>query len=205
MIQYVLQDIVQKEENMYHIKSDRRSQRTAEEICRGLLECLAEKPLSSVTVTDIHRATSISRATFYRLFDNVDDVLCYLCEKSAAEEFRRADDPEVEEPQQFFTRMLEQGLENSDLFRALMENSRYDLVFQYAERRFRMLSGQNPEYLQSMDGAAYEYIISGLAMNMVSTMITWHRRGRVDPAEEITQYMAQYLRILTGFVEDGRM
>ena len=53
---------------MYHIKSDQRSQSSAAVIVRGLQECLKNTPLKSITVTDIHRVTGISRATFYRLF-----------------------------------------------------------------------------------------------------------------------------------------
>ena len=62
---------------MYHIKSDKRSQASAVQIVRGLQECLKNTPLKAVTVSDIHRITGISRATFYRLFDTPEDVLVY--------------------------------------------------------------------------------------------------------------------------------
>lgn len=184
---------------MYHIKSDRRSQRTAAEIGRGLLECLEEKPLSAITVTDIHRATNISRATFYRLFDNIDDVLDYLCEQSSEEESFLAE--QASEPSLLFTRMLALGLENHSMVKALIENGRYDLIFRYAERRYRLIRSLSPEQIRELDEAAYEYMISALAMNMVATMVTWHHRGRIDTAEEITRYTAEYLKAMTALVE----
>lgn len=62
---------------MYHIKTDKRSQTSASQIVQGLQECLKTTPLKAVTVSDIHRVTGISRATFYRLFDTPEDVLIY--------------------------------------------------------------------------------------------------------------------------------
>lgn len=50
-------------------KNDKRSTASARELVRGLMECLKEKPMNAITVSDIHRATGVSRATFYRLFD----------------------------------------------------------------------------------------------------------------------------------------
>ena len=66
---------------MYHIKSDRRSQASANELARGLNVCLKSMPLSTITVSDLHRITGISRATFYRLFDTIEDVLVYQCDQ----------------------------------------------------------------------------------------------------------------------------
>lgn len=190
---------------MYHIKSDRRSQRTAAEIGRGLLECLKEKPLSSVTVTDIHRITSISRATFYRLFDNIEDVLDYLCEESSREDLEQLGAIEADSTDPLFTRLLAKGMESHDLFKALMDNGRYDLLFRYADRRYRLMQGLSPARIQELDEDSYDYVISAMAMNMVATMVTWHRRGRIDSAEEIARYTAEYLKIMTGFVENGKL
>lgn len=180
---------------MYHIKSDRRSRRTAEEIGKGLLTCLKEKPLSCVTVTDIHRLTNISRATFYRLFDNIDDILEYLCDTASREEFERTELPE-DDPEHLFPRLLAQGLENHDLFQALISNGRYDLIFRYADRRYRLMQSLSDDLIPEMDDRSYDYVISAMAMNMVSTMVIWHRRGCVDTPEEIAGCMVEYLKVM---------
>ena len=64
---------------MYHIKNDVRSQKSAKFISEGLQKCLAYKTFSEITITDVLRASYVGRATFYRLFDNLSDVLAYLC------------------------------------------------------------------------------------------------------------------------------
>lgn len=185
---------------MYHIKSDRRSQRTAEELSEGLLECLKEKPLASVTVTDLHRVTGISRATFYRLFDTVEDVLDWLCAQPPQEEEQLLQVMEQGSPAQVFTRMLELGLENHDLLKALVDNGRYDLVYRYAEQRFRLMRSLYPESLPSLSDVEYDYTVSAMAMNMVSTLVTWVRRGRIDPPDQVARHSRWYMKLMADMI-----
>ena len=65
---------------MYHIANDIRAKKSADLIIQGLEECLQEKPLDKIKVIDIYNKTYVSRATFYRLFDNIYDVLSYQCD-----------------------------------------------------------------------------------------------------------------------------
>ena len=65
---------------MYHIKQDARSQRSAKAIIEGLESCLEKKSISIITVSEVCAACAVGRATFYRLFDNLTDVLSYQCE-----------------------------------------------------------------------------------------------------------------------------
>ena len=187
---------------MYHIKSDRRSQRTAEEIGRGFLECLKEKPLSAVTVTDLYRATGISRATFYRLFDTVEDVLEYLCDQSPKEDALLPATQPGSTPGTLFVRILELGLENHDLLQALVDNGRFDLVHRYAEEQFRMLSRVYPGILPELGEAEYDYMISGLSMNMVSTLVTWVRRGRRETPEQIAGYTDTFFQTAMALIRN---
>ena len=187
---------------MYHIKPDRRSLHTAGEISRGLLECLKEKKLNAITISDIHRVTGISRATFYRLFDTVEDVLDYLCAQPPQEEEQLILERNQIPPVQIFSRMLQLGLENHDLLKALVDNGRYDLVYRYAEQRFRPMSQLYPENLPQLDEAAYDYTVSAMAMNMVATLVTWVRRGRIDPPEEVAMHSRRYMKLMATLFEE---
>lgn len=62
---------------MYHIKEDKRSLRSAQLIYQGLLDCLEEKEFQQISISDIQRKSFVSRSTFYRLFDTLNDVLDY--------------------------------------------------------------------------------------------------------------------------------
>ena len=39
------------------------------------------KNFSEITITDLQKISSVSRTTFYRLFDKISDVLEFQCEK----------------------------------------------------------------------------------------------------------------------------
>lgn len=62
---------------MYHIKNDLRSLNSANKIYRSLRHILAIKNLEDISITDISKECGISRMTFYRLFDNINDILEY--------------------------------------------------------------------------------------------------------------------------------
>ena len=62
---------------MYHIPDDKRAKESALKIYKSLRNVLRKKSIMDVTVMDIKNDCGISRSTFYRLFDNVQDVLEY--------------------------------------------------------------------------------------------------------------------------------
>ena len=65
---------------MYHIPNDKRSKESAFKIYQSLRHNLWNKELKDITVMDIFKESGIARTTFYRLFDNVIDVLEYQLE-----------------------------------------------------------------------------------------------------------------------------
>ena len=187
---------------MYHIKSDKRSQTSAAEIVRGLQECLKTTPLKSVTVSDIHRATGISRATFYRLFDTPEDVLIYqldeMTENAAATYEARKDLPTA----QLLEETIALGLQNHEFLRALVENGRYDLLFQYTEKSYRQLDDQKKIFPVDMEETERNYVIAQLSMGMVASQITWARNGQQETASDLIRYLKRYAGIISGLIED---
>ena len=65
---------------MYRIKEDKRTKKSAELLSTALIKCLKSKPFSSITITDLQKESSVSRATFYRLFDSTIDIFYYQCD-----------------------------------------------------------------------------------------------------------------------------
>ena len=72
---------------MYHIKEDKRAKASVELICDGLKRCLKEKSFESVTISDIQRVSGVSRSTFYRNFDRIENVLALMCDRVFEEAF----------------------------------------------------------------------------------------------------------------------
>ena len=186
---------------MYHIKSDKRSRASAEEITNGLYRCLERMPLSAVTVSDLHRETGISRATIYRLFDTPEDALIYEidCMMEWIEAYHETHKNEA--PEKVFEGILVRGLENHKLIESLVKNGRFDLLHDYTERSFLIFDDLFASYFKEMDAIEADYVMSNLAMNMVSNLSTWVRRGRTETAEQLVQYTKRYLQVMRYMTE----
>lgn len=183
---------------MYHIKSDRRSQSSAEEIVRGLETCLKTKPLKAITVSDIHRITGISRATFYRLFDTPEDVMHYQFAKMAEVTVESNADGWEENPDKLLETTIELGMQNNEFLKAVVSNGRFDLLYLYTEQNFRILDEKSAILPQNMDPIQREYVLSQLSMAMVAILITWTRNGRKESAAEVVRYLKGYAQVLQG-------
>ena len=186
---------------MYHIKSDKRSQASAAQIVRGLEECLKSIPLNTVTVSDIHRVTGISRATFYRLFDTPEDVLIYqldqMTEASADIYLTQQELSTVE----LMEKSMALGLQNHDFLKALVVNGRHDLLFAYTERNFRKLDHHKQIFPADMTKEERNYVIAHMSMSMVANLITWARNGQQETVQDIVRYQKRYLQVMGSLME----
>lgn len=175
---------------MYHIKEDRRSQASAAAIVRGMQECLKTIPLKSITVSDLYRASGISRATFYRLFDTPDDVLHYQLNQMISSMDSTGN------PMEHLEKTIAQGMQYHEFIKALVDNRRIDLLFEYTEKNFRVLDQQGAILPTDMEKLEREYLLTHLSMSMVATLITWSRNGRKESAAEVADYLRKYVGIL---------
>ncbi len=187
---------------MYHIKNDKRARTSAAEITKGLYRCLQSTPLSSVTVSDLHRETGISRATIYRLFDTPEDILIYQIDCTMDWVTKYYEEHITEPPSKIFEGVLNLGLENHELVDALVKNGRFDLLHDYTERSFRIFDSIFSVFVKEMDEIEADYILSNLSMNMVSSLSTWIRRGRVETAEQLFYYTKRFLQVMNIMTEE---
>lgn len=188
---------------MYHIKEDRRSQASAAEIVRGLQECLKSEPLRAITVSDIHRATGISRATFYRLFDTPEDVLLYQLDQMAESALHTYEGGRERTTAEILEHSIALGLENHTFLKALVENGRLDLLFSYTEKSFRQLDRDNRLFPGDREPTEREYVIANLSMAMVASQITWARNGRKESPQELMRYLRRYTATMMELLGQG--
>ena len=66
---------------MYHIKQDQRSLRSAETIYNALDQLIRRQSFESIKVSELVEEAQVGRATFYRNFDLIEDVLRWKCEQ----------------------------------------------------------------------------------------------------------------------------
>lgn len=66
---------------MYHIKEDKRSKQSSSLIFSAFQSLLREKNYSDIKITEVIERAQISRATFYRNYDTLEDILRYECDQ----------------------------------------------------------------------------------------------------------------------------
>lgn len=185
---------------MYHIAQDKRVQKSAALICDGMLVCLKEKPLSQITVTDLGNASGVSRATFYRLFDNVMDVLTYQCEQviSSIVGSLLSAPPQDRTYRQMTVTILSTAMEHWQLLSAVSSNQRLDIVY-------RALCKEIPALRQiykvgETQNDNLEEPFLHCVCSLIATMIDlWIRQGQTQDADALYSEFAQ----ITHMLEDA--
>lgn len=118
---------------MYHIKPDKRSQASAKLIVDGLYQCLDKKKFSDISISDIQRVSGVGRSTFYRLFDNLADVLEYECDEAfkvvLTQYKKNVSCSTATQPfDALMTSFMEYWMTHSKLLNALLESRRIDIL-----------------------------------------------------------------------------
>ncbi len=185
---------------MYHIKPDKRSQASAQQIVQGLQACLKHTPLKSITMSDLHRSTGISRATIYRLFDTPEDILVYQLDQMTEATFQQDRQIPAATSRELLEDTIALGLQNHEFLKALVDNGRHDLLFRYTEQSLHRLDERSAIFSQEMDQREREYLIAHLSMGMVSTQITWARNGQKETPADMMRYLKHYVEVLSGIL-----
>lgn len=171
---------------MYHIKEDKRAQASVELICGGLRRCLKEKSFESVTISDIQRVSGVSRSTFYRNFDRIEDVLALMCDRVFEEAFA-SDYSNISEA------VFRTWFRHADMIEAVVGIGRGDMLYASLRRcTSRMRSGL-PEW---GDAAPLDYLASIIASSMMGIMITWVERGKKESEEELKGVILQSFKAM---------
>jgi AcrR family transcriptional regulator len=173
---------------MYHINDDQRSIRSGEMIYAGLANLMREKDFVDITVTNLVEAAKVGRTTFYRNFDEIEDVLWMRCDQvvrefiSYLQEYRQK---HQDEPRTTILKpVLRYFYLHSELIELLMKAKRIH-IFEAAMRcQF--------EPYKSMFGAFYgieeEYVDYVMAMRIggITNILThWIETGRTQAPDEL--------------------
>lgn len=169
---------------MYHISNDKRARRSAERIGNGLLECLKNKSFSEVTVTDVQKASSVGRATFYRLFDNIADVLSYLCDSIFEEVGREYEEMETHEPDITTLTYIKKWMEHKALLKAVVDCNRMDFLY---NTHLKYLGAGKAFFFPGADIGAEQmtYLMATMTACTSAFLTAWLKNGAKESAEEL--------------------
>lgn len=173
---------------MYHISNDKRAKKSAQLIGNGMLSCLERKPFGEITVAEIQRVSTVSRATFYRLFDNTADVISYLCDgvfEQTEQIYRQRDLHTVEETTSVF---IQVWMENKKLLQAVIDSNRMDFIFQ---SHIKYLAPRKEDFLQNcnFDEERLNYLMTTLTACTAAFLTAWLKNGGHETAQQLQQHI----------------
>lgn len=180
---------------MYYISNDKRTQRSAALIWQGMEQCLRKKDFGKLTVSDIHEASYVSRATFYRLFDTPRDVLAYQCDMIYAELAADAAQHIYPTRQAFFLSLIEKWTKQEVLVRTLAENNMVSILYETHMKNRELMK---KVFLEGSDISDHEadYLVSLLANIIPAAVNVWYQHGRTESAQEIYRSVSRSLGII---------
>lgn len=179
----------------YHISQDKRSQKSAELVYQGLLDCLREKPFDHISVTDLQKASGVARTTFYRSFDNMSDVLYWKCDTCFHEVLGEYRPQEFKGELDLARHYFAYWMQHSDILELLIKINRQDIIYachttnaDILQQRFGSLPGLSVRHA--------DYFMSIRTGFTISILTTWLKGGRKEGLDEIMQIIREQIFIL---------
>jgi hypothetical protein len=180
---------------MFHLRNDIRAERSAKMLYDGLMEVMREKPLKQVHVSDICSVSTVSRATFYRNFDEVLDLLYWKCNQNFHEvltSFTQSN-PDLTKEDVLLHHVLKYWLteEHIQLLTTIMDEGRLDIIYNSFVNNADIIMGFLKEHGIVIDAEDYIYFISVRAGYFVGIIRGWMENGRKQTPDEITQIISR--------------
>ena len=181
---------------MYRITENKRILRSASLIKDALITCLSEKNFDEITVSDIQRISGVSRATFYRIFDNTTDVLIYYCELLTASVTSQTEHNMFENHKDFllfiFRAMMDNHIFVEAVFRSGCEDILLNTLMNHVMKRHTEYVSSNTP-VKEMD-----YVISGICGYLIGIMKIWIKHGKQESPEELYQIIENLSQLIAA-------
>lgn len=142
---------------------------TKRKIADGLLEMMHEKTLRKITVQDIMDCKSMKRQSFYYHFQDIYDVMEWICSEEFLKPAMFKEDESFEEWICGVFRLIQ---ENGFFYRKVLENierervikKMYSIVKEQVEKRIFIGRDQNPMVVHFAVQSVCHFILDSVAM-----------------------------------------
>lgn len=181
---------------MYHVKNDKRCQKSARLISNALIELLNVKPLADITVSDLQRKSGTGRATFYRLFDNIDDVVAYISDLSIRDMVRFYRNISLTEMIEHFLNELANG--GHEINNILASGKAYIV----SDSMIKCLTEEAEKNRIKFDNRS-KYTLAVFVGSCLSLIAAWDENGRQETIEELTHFMQRMFNYEEMAIELG--
>jgi len=183
---------------MYHIKDDKRMMKSSELLYQGLVSCMNRKEFSKITIADLSEASTVGRATFYRNFDNITDILYWKLNQQFSENLNEYVDmnPYPNLRTGFLLHVFNYWTRNSETLEYLLKINRIDIVYKCSLENSHIIVNHMKKQAQIPD-FSYDYFIAIRFGILIGIMDTWVKSGKKENADEIVRIIENQLHIAT--------
>ena len=184
---------------MYHIKSDKRAQASAQLIGNAMMELLKVRNFDDISVSDIQRQSTVGRATFYRLFDNTVDVLSWLCNQIFDTMANRNASP-TENMVESMIAFIGAWMEHEVLLQAIIRSGHIEVLYEMLYRRMKEAGDLLFPDLQLENGKA-DYLVSIASTAMIGGLSAWLKHGKTESAEQVFENIREVIGVFHQLTE----
>ena len=184
---------------MYHIKSDKRAQASAQLIGNAMMELLKVKNFDAISVSDIQRQSTVGRATFYRLFDNTVDVLSWLCNQIFDTMANRNTSP-TENMVESMISFIGAWMEHEVLLQAIIRSGHIEVIYEMLYRRMKEAGDLLFPDLQLENGKA-DYLVSIASTALIGGLSAWLKHGKTESAEQVFENIREVIGVFHQLTE----
>ena len=187
---------------MYHIKNDQRAKRSSQMLYEALAILMHEKPFGTISVKELVDTAQVGRATFYRNFDEIEDILRMRCDQVFDElityvvAYRQED--RSHEPSKLLKPMLRYFYLHSDIIDLLLQAKRIDILQDSFRERAQGIRAQVAQQMQlSEEYMAYS---AEIRINvMIAIVIHWVKTGKRQAPDELADNLKAMLDNMIAF------
>lgn len=187
---------------LYHIARDQRELKSAAKLSSAAERLLLSREPQKLSVSLLSSEAGVSRTTFYRLFDEPDDVLQY----TADETFRRIlqgyvdlidraqkHDLSVPNPRAWYEESVRK---NAGLIAGIIHSGKSDILRTAHKKALREFA---PVLFPDLDPGTDEFLffIEMRAAVFIASMTAWVETGERASMEDIRRYAARQLKFFS--------
>lgn len=178
---------------MYRITDDPRSIQSRKMLYDGLIQLMCEREFANITVTDLVKVAKVGRATFYRNFDTIEDILRLRCDQICEgfveyyREYRQQNKTEPHFPR--LKPMLRYFDEHSDMIELLMQANQLQILAIAIRRSFEPFL-EKFEVEETYAGYSLRIRI-GFAM---SVLVHWIETGKQQAPDELADMLSEMMK-----------
>ena len=173
---------------------DRRQRKSREAIQNALLVLLQDKPLDSITISELAIKADVNRKTFYNNYHNIQEVRDELDNRYLDSVFSLIEiDTLRSRPEEFFLKMFRSMHENIEQYRLLFDSGEHLCLYARLKENLQPYLKKEMER-NERDARFLPYVITYTVNGLAALLDLWLHSSPMLPDEEIAKLAAELTR-----------